>query len=93
MAKFSLAYGTFHQSVQNQYLRINNSLHTERAGVFHLNYRLMSNNRTFRIETYYKKYDQLVRFINGDSESAQQYRFGYAKGELFWRDNQTIREC
>ncbi len=90
--QFSLAYGTFHQSAQNQYLRINNSLHAERAEHFIFNYQLMSNNRTFRIETYYKKYDQLVRFINGDANQLNNTGFGYAKGiELFWRDNQTIR--
>lgn len=90
--QFSFAYGTFHQSVQNQYLRVNNSLGAERAEHFILNYQLMANNRTFRVETYYKKYDQLVRFVNGDANQLNNSGFGYAKGvELFWRDNQTLR--
>jgi hypothetical protein len=90
--QFSFAYGTFHQSVQNQYLRVNNALGAERAEHFILNYQLMSNNRTFRIETYYKKYDQLVRFVNGDAMQLNNTGFGYAKGvELFWRDNQTLK--
>lgn len=90
--QFSFAYGTFHQSVQNQYLRVNNALTQERAEHFILNYQLMANNRTFRLETYYKKYDQLVRFVNGDANQLNNTGFGYAKGiELFWRDNQSLK--
>ena len=90
--QFSFAYGTFRQSAKNQYLRVNNLLGNEKAEHFILNYQIISNNRTFRVETYYKKYSDLVKFENGDPTILNNFGNGYAKGvELFWRDNQSIR--
>jgi outer membrane cobalamin receptor len=64
----------------------------EKAEHFILNYQLIENNRTFRIETYYKRYDDLVKFVDGDPTRLNQQGKGYATGlELFWRDNQSIR--
>jgi hypothetical protein len=85
----SLAYGTFRQSPKNEWLRINNSLKPERADHYILNYQLVENKRTFRIETYYKQYHNLVKF---DENTLTNKGNGYAKGvELFWRDNRSIR--
>jgi hypothetical protein len=86
----SLAWGTFRQSPKSQFLRIENSLRQENAQHYILNYQRIDNNRTFRVETYYKKYSDLIKFDqfgqltnNGN---------GYARGvELFWRDNRTFR--
>ncbi len=90
--QFSLAYGTFNQSAKSIYLRANNFLSPERAEHFILNYQVMTNNRTFRVETYYKKYTDLVKFVNGDPAVLTNNGNGYAKGvELFWRDNQSLR--
>jgi hypothetical protein len=91
--QFSFAYGRFRQSAKNTYVRNNTGLGSEKAEHFILNYQIISNNRTFRVETFYKKYFDLVKFqyrsadtlfVNGGD--------GYAKGfEVFWRDNQTLK--
>jgi hypothetical protein len=85
----SLAYGTFRQSVKNEYLKFNNDLKSERASHYILNYQRISDNKTFRIETYYKVYDDLLK-VEGDVFANQGK--GYARGiELFWRDNRSVK--
>ena len=54
--QFSFAYGKFRQTAKNQYVRINNELNSEKAEHFILNYQVITDNRTFRVETYYNKY-------------------------------------
>lgn len=88
--QFSLAYGKFRQSVKNEYLRWNDQLKQEQADHYILNYQLIENNRTFRAELYYKKYNNLVRIQDNEVTNTGH---GYAKGfELFWRDNKTFRK-
>jgi hypothetical protein len=90
--QFSLAYGRFRQSAANQYVRNDTQLGSEKATHYIANYQLISNNRTFRVEAYYKKYDDLVKFEAGDVYQTSNGGNGYAKGvELFWRDNTTIK--
>lgn len=84
----SLAYGRFRQSPKNEYLRYVNSLGPEQAQHFILNYQRVENNRTFRIETYYKKYESLVKTVDTQLTNLGS---GYAKGvELFLRDNESV---
>lgn len=86
--QFSFAYGTFRQSAANQYLRINNDLSSERAEHFIVNYQVINNDRTLRVEAYHKKYSDLVKLENRPVSSGS----GYARGfEVFWRDNKTLR--
>jgi hypothetical protein len=90
--QFSFAYGTFRQSAQNQYLRLANEINPEKAEHFILNYQIVTNRKTFRVETYYKRYDQLVKFENSNPALISNTGTGYARGiELFWRDSETIR--
>ncbi|HMG90441.1 MAG TPA: TonB-dependent receptor, partial [Chryseolinea sp.] len=90
--QMSFAYGIFRQSPKNEWLRNDEGLDSEKAEHFILNYQLVENNRTFRIETYYKRYDDLVKFIDKNLDHFNQQGKGYAKGiELFWRDNRSIR--
>jgi len=92
LGQFSFAYGKFRQSAQNQYVRWNTQLNQEKAEHFILNYQIMTDRKTFRVETYYKKYDQLIKFENGNPYLLNNQGNGYAKGiELFWRDNATIK--
>lgn len=63
--QFSFAYGSFTQSAQNQYLRVNTRLSQETAQHYILNYQVITNNKTFRVEAYHKEYRKLVKF---DSE-------------------------
>ncbi len=90
--QFSFAYGQFRQTAKNQYVRINNQLDPEKAEHFILNYQVITDRRTFRVETYYKKYFSLIKYSSLDLASMNNAGSGYAKGvELFWRDNQTIK--
>jgi len=92
--QFSFAYGTFRQSPQNQYVRIDNQLNPEKAEHFILNYQIITNRKTFRVETYYKKYDQLIKFEKGNPTLLTNSGSGFAKGvEFFWRDNETIKNA
>jgi hypothetical protein len=86
----SLAYGTFRQSPKSQFLRLENTLQQERAQHYILNYQRIDKNRTFRVETYYKKYADLIKFSLFSQPTNNGY--GYARGlELFWRDNRTFK--
>lgn len=90
--QFSFAYGTFRQSPKNQYIRVNNELGSERAEHFILNYQIINDRKTFRVEGYYKRYSDLVKFVSGNPFLLTNTGNGYAKGiELFWRDSQTIK--
>lgn len=90
--QFSFAYGQFRQTAKNQYVRINNQLDPEKAEHFILNYQIITDRRTFRVETYYKKYFSLIKYLSLDPASMNNAGSGYAKGvELFWRDNQTLK--
>lgn len=90
--QFSFAYGSFRQSAKNQYVRMNNQLDQERAEHFILNYQIISDRKTFRIEAYYKNYFDLVKFADANPTAITSTGTGYAKGiELFWRDNETIK--
>ncbi len=92
LGQFAFAYGRFRQSPKNTYLRVNTSLGSEKAEHFILNYQFLTGRRTFRVETYYKKYDDLVKYPNGDVMQSTNSGTGYAKGiELFWRDNASVR--
>jgi hypothetical protein len=90
--QFSFAYGTFRQSAKNELVRFNNSLESERAEHYILNYQVVTDRRTFRVETYYKKYRSLVKYVYSDPTQLNNNGNGFAKGfELFWRDNQTLK--
>lgn len=93
LGQLSFAYGKFRQSPRNDLLRADNELQAEKADHYILNYQFITeNNRTFRIETYYKTYKDLVKYENGNPFTLNNDGFGYAKGlEVFWRDNRTIR--
>jgi hypothetical protein len=87
----ALAYGKFRQSPKNEWLRLDNNLKAETADHYILNYQLIENKKTFRVEVYYKNYDNLVKFENGELTNNGN---GFARGaELFWRDNQSIRNA
>lgn len=89
LGQFSLAYGRFRQAPAANFVLANRKIGSEQAQHFILNYQHIENNRTFRVETYFKKYENLVK-VNG-----QHYNnggTGYGKGfEIFWRDNQSVR--
>jgi len=86
------AYGTFRQTAKNELVRINHGLGAEKADHFILNYQVMENNRTLRLQAYYKRYNHLVKYVNGDPLQLANTGDGYARGlEFFWRDNKSVR--
>ena len=90
--QFSFAYGKFRQTAKNELVRVNHQLIPEKAEHFILSYQLVNNKRTFRAETYYKKYSSLVKYVQGDANVLDNSGDGFAKGfELFWRDNGTLK--
>lgn len=90
----SLAYGKFRQSPKNEWLRIQSDLKSEKSDHYILNYQRVENNRTFRIETYYKRYSNLVKFLALDGARLDNSGYGFANGlELFWRDDQSIKNA
>ncbi|HEV7351424.1 TonB-dependent receptor [Telluribacter sp.] len=101
-SQVSLAAGQFYQNPDYRYLYLNQNLGFERADHLLLNYQVMRNGRTFRAETFYKNYAQLVREHTGRTFDADPYRFprgrtdntgyGYAQGfDVFWRDQKTVK--
>ena len=93
--QFSLAYGQFQQTAQNDLVRVANDLQPEKADHYIANYQWLTDKQTFRIEAYYKDYYDLVTF---DANNLNDPTFyfnngnGHAKGiDLFWRDNKTFK--
>lgn len=88
----SLAYGSFYQSPENDLLIRNKQLNYERANHFILNFQRVRPKHVFRVEGYYKQYEQLVKFDRTASDTFTNNGYGYARGiDLFWRDNKTWR--
>ncbi|MGZ8904041.1 MAG: hypothetical protein ACXW0H_10875, partial [Methylobacter sp.] len=85
----SLAYGNFRQAPASKFVMMNRRLQSEQARHIILNYQRIQNNRTFRVETFYKKYEDLVKSTENKYNNSGT---GDAKGfEIFWRDNESIR--
>ncbi len=92
----SLAYGNFYQNPISEYTFYDQNLDFERADHYLANYTWMKDRRTFRVEGYYKNYDNLVRtFPDANGPIGLSYDnsgFGYAGGvDFFWRDQKTIK--
>ncbi len=90
-AQMSAVYGEFYQKPENNYLFYGNrGLDYLKATHYLLNYISTTPTQTFRVEAFYKKYQQLI-------ETPPTYVYtnegkGYAEGiELFWRDKKTLK--
>lgn len=94
VGQVSLAYGIFRQTANNTWVRLQSDLQAEKAEHYILNYQRITGGRTFRVETYYKRYRDLVKYTGTADEPTllNNTGHGYAQGvELFWRDNETVR--
>jgi hypothetical protein len=93
-AQVSVAYGTFYQKPENNQLYYTTALGMTKATHYIINYQKMTPQRIFRVEGYYKKYQDLIK-----TTPAANYTFnynnngyGYAKGiDVFWRDKKSIK--
>ena len=102
-SQISAAYGIFYQSAPSQYLLQGYKPGFQQAVHYIINYQKIKNDRTFRIEAYFKSYDQLIHEKNA-AYDPNQYRFyfstvdnsgsGYAKGfDIFLRDKKSIENA
>jgi hypothetical protein len=89
-SQVSFSYGIFYQLPDKEIILSNPSgLNNQQAEHFIANYQFQKNDRTLRLEMYYKNYRNLV------SDYIPQHNYpghaGYAKGfEVFFRDKTTI---
>jgi vitamin B12 transporter len=93
-AQISLAYGTFYQKPENSQLFYTSNVGFTKATHYIINYQKMTKDRIFRVEAYYKKYDDLIKTVpvNYFFSTYNNSGTGYAKGvELFWRDKKSIK--
>ncbi|MFA6060450.1 MAG: TonB-dependent receptor [Taibaiella sp.] len=97
----SVAGGLFYQNPDKQYLLMGYRPDQQMAVHYIANFMYAKNDRTLRLEGYYKSYDQLVKEYAGKYDP-NSYRYidgtidnsghGYAQGlELFWRDKKSIK--
>ena len=92
----SFAYGLFYQNPERQYLPTVASIDYSRAAHYILQYQKMTNQRTFRVEAFYKKYTDLFKTSpspTGREVATNNNGFGHAQGlELFFRDRKTFKD-
>jgi outer membrane receptor for ferrienterochelin and colicin len=97
-SQFSVAFGNFYQTPQNDQLRFKHQLNFEKALHYIVNYQWSVNDDyIFRIEAYYKQYTSLVK----DSATNNYFLYslnnkgnGYSKGlDIFWRDKKTFKNA
>lgn len=102
-SQIGLATGQFYQSPDVPYLYAGYRPKMQEAWHYIANFQWMKNDRTLRVEAYYKDYQQLVR-EHAPFYDPNSYRTiyngvpvdnsgdGYAQGlELFWRDKKLIK--
>jgi len=95
-SQISAAYGEFYERPETRYLFEKTSLNYERATHYILSYQVVEEKRTFRVEAYYKKYQDLVTTIAPigglPADSLLNNGHGYAQGlDVFWRDKKTFK--
>ena len=91
----SFAYGIFYQNPERKILPAVAGLDYSRAAHYILQYQKITSERSFRVEAFYKKYNNLYKTAvsnTGRETAANNNGFGDAKGlEFFWRDKKTFK--
>lgn len=86
--QMSIAYGEFYQKPENTYLYVTKNFGYTKATHYIINYIKNTALQTFRVEAFYKKYNDLVKTYPSYNNDGR----GDAKGfELFWRDKKSIQ--
>lgn len=96
--QLNFAYGKFYQTPDPDFLLYSKNFEFESADHYILNYQYIGTDRTFRIEAYYKKYDNLSKgtvftypYFNLPLVQFGSNGSGYAKGiDIFWRDQASF---
>jgi hypothetical protein len=88
-SQVSLSYGLFCQAPEI-YFSYYGSLHGfEKATHYIINFQKLSDQRSFRVEAFYKQYNRIVMH---EGEGLSLNGNGYAAGfDVFWRDKKTIK--
>ncbi|MAQ75103.1 MAG: TonB-dependent receptor [Aquimarina sp.] len=93
-SQLSLAYGDFYQLPGQSVLKYETELEQEKSSHYIANYLYQKNGRMFRAETYYKTYEDLIKYSTEMPQFDSQFNNngeGFAAGlDLFWRDNRSI---
>lgn len=90
----SLAYGTFFQNPESRFFTENYQPNYQRADHYIFQVQRASDGRRLRLETYYKKYQDLIKTTTDFYRpiAVNNNGSGYAKGvELFWRDKKSLK--
>ena len=96
--QINFAYGRFYQTPFKDFLIQTTNFDFENSSHYILNYQYISDERTFRIEAYYKDYNSLAKgtiftypYITLPPVPFSNDGSGYAKGiDIFWRDRETF---
>jgi hypothetical protein len=99
-SQLSFAGGMFYQSAAVNYLIHGYRPDFQQSVHYMMNYQYMKKGRVFRLEGYYKDYQQLIR-EKGYAYTPNQFRKlnlidnsgnGYAQGvDVFWRDKESVK--
>ena len=95
VSQISAAYGIFYQKPEVSQLFYTTNVGFTKATHYIVNYQKMSKDQIFRIEAYYKKYEDLIKTvpINYFYSTYNNSGSGNARGiELFWRDKKSIKD-
>ena len=90
----SLAFGTFFQNPESRFFTENYQPNYQRADHYIFQVQRAADGRSLRLETYYKKYQDLIKTTTDFYRpiALNNNGSGYAKGvELFWRDKKSLK--
>lgn len=95
-SQVSASYGHFYQNPNPDELKFSSDLDFERADHYILGFQSgTTDKRFFRLESYFKRYAQLVKYEGTELYSSDYYNNkgnGHAMGvDIFWRDNKSVK--
>jgi len=94
-SQISLACGEFYQNPENDYLKFAPQLKPEKAKHAVMTWQYLTELKTFRVEGYLKKYNNLVKYTQPLATNPLDFNnlgSGHAEGvDIFWRDKETFK--
>jgi len=94
-SQISLACGEFYQNPENDYLKFAPQLKPEKASHAVMTWQYLTELKTFRVEGYLKKYNNLVKYTQPLATNPLDFNnlgSGHAEGvDIFWRDKETFK--
>ena len=94
-SQVSLACGQFYQNPEDDYLKFAPRLNPEKASHAVMTWQYLTEQKTFRVEAYRKKYYNLVKYTKPLTTNPLDYSNtgnGHAEGiDFFWRDKETFK--